>query len=235
MSRHTQHPLPPAGCLARPMKLLRLFRRSSPRRRSREERSEHRITGNQKGIVSSEQRSSLHSTELHHQPSSNLDPDNHDVEEPIPKVSHYESTTNVYEDRIDELCELMREQGRYLEEVTSRSQILSTENSKFRERLTSMSSKPEPSTSPARARASIINAINSTYKRRRGENKAYEAILRFKEENSLLMQQAELLTNELTESNRLIAERDEGLAVIGKELSSCLEEARSRKFHTKES
>jgi hypothetical protein len=216
------------------MRILRLFRRSSPSRRSREGQSAHKTTVNQEGTISSEQRSPLQPKELHHQPPSIYLDHDHGVEEPMSIASHYASNTSVYEDRIDELCELMAEQGRCLEEVTSRSHLLSTENRKLRERLTSISSRPESSTSPARVRAPLINAINSTHKRRRDENKANEAIMRFKEENSLLIQQAELLTNELTETNQILAERDEGLAIVGKELSSCLEKVRSRKFCTQE-
>lgn len=123
----------------------------------------------------------------------------------------------------------MAEQGRCLDEVTSRSRRLSTENNMLRERLTtSMASEPVSSVSPARS--PLKSVINSTQRKRKDENNTKDAVLRFKEENSLLIQQADLLANELTESNRLLAERDASLASLGKELSSCLEKTRSRKI-----
>ena len=221
-----------------PMKLLTLFRRrSSPRRLSRKGRSEPSPTGNQgrgaaenndEGATPAEQRSSPPTPPPQHH---NLNPSNYDDKTPSLEAKPHAHSIDVYEDRIEELGELMAEQGRCLDEVTNRSRRLSTENNMLREKLSNrMASKPGSSASPTMS--PLKNVINITQRRRKDENNTSEDALRFKEENSLLLQQADLLTTELTESNRLIAERDASLASLGKELSSCLEKARSRKIHS---
>jgi hypothetical protein len=225
------------------MRFLGLFRSSSSHHRSRKGRSEPGPTGNQdreatanndEGITPPQPQppaAQRHpQLQHHHRPSNiHLHPYNNDDEEPCPEASSYAPVIDVYEDRIEELGELMAEQGRCLDEVTSRSRRLSTENNMLRERLTtSMASEPVSSVSPARS--PLKSVINSTQRKRKDENNTKDAVLRFKEENSLLIQQADLLANELTESNRLLAERDASLVSLGKELSSCLEKTRSRKI-----
>jgi hypothetical protein len=178
---------------------------------------------NDEGTTPAEQRSSPPTPPLHHR--------NHDDEAPSLNTKPYAHVIDVYEDRIEELGELMAEQGRCLDEVTNRSRRLSTENNMIREKLSkSMASKPGSSASPAMS--PLKNVINIAHRRGKDEITTREDVLRFKEENSLLIQQAELLTNELTESNRLIAGRDESLASLGKEISTCLEKARSRTVRT---
>ena len=127
---------------------------------------------------------------------------------PEPEHSHAIDSNDA---RIEEMGELMSEQGRCLDEVTEQARRLSTENSMLRERLSAsmVVSKPPPTSK----RDEKIITSNIVHK--------------IKEENSLLSQQADLLSNELLESNRLLAERDTNLATLRNEFSSCLEKARS--------
>ena len=118
---------------------------------------------------------------------------------------------NSYDDRIEEMGELMSEQGRCLDEVTEQARRLSTENSMLRERLSTSMVVSKPPPTRKRDEKSFTN----------------DAVHKIKEENSLLSQQADLLSNELLESNRLLAERDTNLATLRNEFSSCLEKARS--------
>ena len=208
--------------------MLRLFRRSSPRSGSTKGGNEPGPTVNQmrgaaenndEGTTAAEQRSSP-PTPQHR---------DHNDEAPSLETKPYAHVIDVYEDRIEELGELMAEQGRCLDEVTNRSRRLSNENNMLREKLSnSMASKPGSSASPAMS--PLKNVINIAHRRGKDENTIRGDVMRFKEENSLLIQQADLLTNELTESNGLIACRDASLASLGKELSKCLEKARSRKI-----
>ena len=114
-------------------------------------------------------------------------------------------------DRIEEMGELMSEQGRCLDEVTEQARRLSTENSMLRERLSTSMVVSKPPPTRKRDEKSVTN----------------DTAHKIKEENSLLSQQADLLSNELLESNRLLAERDTNLATLRNEFSSCLEKARS--------
>ena len=218
------------------MKLLRLFRRSLPRSGSTKGRNEPGSTVNQKrgaaensdkGTTAAEQRSSPPTPPP--TPTPTPQHRNHDDEAPSLETKPYAHVIDVYEDRIEELGELMAEQGRCLDEVTNRSRRLSNENNMLREKLSnSMASKPGSSASPAMS--PLKNVINIAHRRGKDENTIRGDVLRFKEENSLLIQQVDLLTNELTESNGLIADRDASLASLGNELSKCLEKARSRKI-----
>lgn len=125
-----------------------------------------------------------------------------------PDHSH---TIDSYDARIEEMGELMSEQGRCLDEVTEQARMMSTENSMLRERLSTSMVVSKPPPTSKRDEKGITNNI----------------VHKIKEENSLLSQQADLLSNELLESNRFLAERDSNLATLRNEFSSCLEKARS--------
>jgi len=138
----------------------------------------------------------------------------------------FAATIESYEDRIDELGQLMAKQGRCLDELTNRSRVLSNENHMLRERLSAgvIATKPaatEPTRSP------LKSIINSTQKSNTDESAAKEAAKRLKAENALLCEQADLLAKELTSTHQLVTERDESISSLGKELSLCLEMARS--------
>jgi len=149
---------------------------------------------------------------------SNANSNDNDVSNVEAPSAHHSSTIDVYEDRIDDLGDLMQEQGRCLDELANRSRRLSTENGMLRERLkTDMIAK-----SKAPNRSPLKNTINNHQREDEHANLAQKT----REENALLIQQADLLANELTDANVLIAERDTSIASLGKELSSCLGKAR---------
>ena len=126
----------------------------------------------------------------------------------------------------------MAEQGRALDELTNRSRRLSTENSMLRDRLAvGVSAKPTvpPSSSSSQtARIPLKNIINS--KSNKDDDSTRQLVQKLKSENSLLSEQSELLANELADANAGIVERDASIASLGKELSTCLEKARSREY-----
>lgn len=127
-----------------------------------------------------------------------------------------EEETNAYEHRIDELGQLLSEQGRCLDELTSSNRRISNENSDLRQRLAIQHSAPMPSST----RTPLKNILNN--------NKSDESKLvsKLKEENKLLNQQSELLAAELRDANTSLSNRDETVSSLGKELSTCLETAR---------
>ena len=127
-----------------------------------------------------------------------------------------EEETNAYEHRIDELGQLLSEQGRCLDELTTSNRRISNENSELRQRLATQHSAPSTSST----RTPLKNILNN--------NKSDESKLvsKLKEENKLLHQQSELLAAELRDANTSLSNRDETVASLGKELSTCLETAR---------
>ena len=148
-----------------------------------------------------------------------------------PEHTTHTTVIDVYEDRIEELGQLMAEQGRALDELTNRSRRLSTENSMLRDRLAvGVSAKPtHPSSySSQTARIPLKNIINS--KSNKDDDSTRQLVQKLKSENSLLSEQSELLANELADANAGIVERDASIASLGKELSTCLEKARSREY-----
>ncbi|KAL9186531.1 hypothetical protein ACHAXT_005769 [Thalassiosira profunda] len=139
---------------------------------------------------------------------------------PTTAADAHAAAIDVYEGRIDELGALLSEQGRCLDELTNRSNRLSTENAILRDKvLKERTEKPAPSP----RRYPLKSVINQT---RKTEEQA-QLVRKLKDENSLLHQQADLLAAESAEANKLIAERDASVATLGKELSSCVEKARS--------
>ncbi|KAL7531451.1 hypothetical protein ACHAWF_003774 [Thalassiosira exigua] len=203
---------------------MSFFRRLSLRRRSNRKRR-HSHPGIQKA-TSTETGASRPASFAH--PNARLDPGpdlGPDCETGVdndakPKAPAPE-TIDVYEDRIDELGQLMTEQGRCLDELTVRSRRLSTENSMLRDTvMRERLSKPAPAPAPSSPKRSPLRNIVNT------SHESIE-IMNLKEENALLSQQAVLLANELADANKLIDERDASITSLGKELSSCTEKARS--------
>mmetsp|Transcript_21452 Transcript_21452/g.44857 ORF Transcript_21452/g.44857 Transcript_21452/m.44857 type:complete len:389 (-) Transcript_21452:3231-4397(-) len=137
-------------------------------------------------------------------------------------IPHCSIASDVYEDRIEELGSLLQEQGRYIDELTNRSRIMSTENTVLRERMSEniVSNKPAAS-SPKRSPLKNIPRAN-----RSNKDEQAKRAQAFEEENALLIQQADLLADELTGANKLIANRDASIISLSKELSSCLEKTR---------
>ena len=132
-----------------------------------------------------------------------------------------------YERQIQDLGQLLSEQGRALDEHNNRSRRLSDENSILRDRLASTAVvKPLQSSSPQRATPlkNIINVRSAS----KDDANTKQLIQRQKEDKDILIQQSELLANELADANKCLAERDETIGNLGKELSKCLDKARSR-------
>ena len=127
-----------------------------------------------------------------------------------------------YERQIQDLGQLLSEKGRALDEHNKRSRRLSDENSILRDRLASMAvAKPLQSSSPP----PFENIIDSGSSASKGDANTKQLS---EEEKDLLIQQSELLANELADANKCLAERDETIGNLGKELSKCLDKARSR-------
>lgn len=159
-------------------------------------------------------------------------PSTHGVDVTGSDVSQYATTVDVYEDRIDELGQLMAEQGRCLDELTTRSRRLSSENNMLRERLSSSESVLVKQSSPRGSflfptRSPLKHIIKNSQRSSSDDATTRQVVQKLNDDNSLLIQQAELLANELTEANGQLAERDESLATLETKLSSSLEKARS--------
>ncbi len=166
------------------------------------------------------------------QPSIDLRHRNYEDEATGSNASYNATNIDAYEDRIDELGQLMVEQGRCLDELTARSRRLSSENNLLRERLSaSVAVKQSPRESfalPASTTRSPLKNIRRNFQRSGNNETATQLdVQKLHDDNSLLLQQAELLANELNEANKLLVERDESLSSLGSELSSCLEKARA--------
>ena len=131
-----------------------------------------------------------------------------------------------YERQIQDLGQLLSEQGRALDEHNNRSRRLSDENSILRDRLASTAAKPLQSSPPPLRTTPLKNIINSRSASKDDANMK-QLIQRKKEETDLLIQQSELLANELADANKCLAERDETIGNLGKDLSTCLDKARS--------
>ncbi len=174
------------------------------------------------------------STVQPHHPETDLHPNIHGDEIFGSDTSQYATNIDVYEDRIDELGQLMAEQGRCLDELTARSRRLSSENSMLRERLSSANSVAVKQSSPRGSfslpgRSPLKHIIRSSQRSSNDDITTKRVVQQLNDDNSLLIQQAELLTNELTEANRQLVEREDSLASLETKLSSSLEKSRSCK------
>ena len=121
---------------------------------------------------------------------------------------------DAYEERIDELGRMMQEQGRCIDGLTERSRRVSTENTTLRERLSSRLSCEPAARKPGGQGASEDGDAAPTRKLR--------------DDNALLLEQADLLAAELRDANARLAEGEERISALGKELATCLEKARAR-------
>ena len=151
------------------------------------------------------------------------------------------TSIDAYECRIEELGQLMQEQGRCLDELTDRSRRLSTENIMLRERLSSgienLVSKPNHHSSyPDSVDKSPLQNITNNNPKKNSIGSAFTSdedaklVQKCGDQNDLLLQQSDLLAKELMDANERIAERDASIALLGKELSACLEKARTCKL-----
>ena len=134
---------------------------------------------------------------------------------------------DVYEHRIEELGQLMVEQARHLDEMSSRSRRLSSENVLLREKLSSGFEKfvrpiQSDSKSPLKA---MIN-----HQKKLSADDYVKKIQQYKEENTLLHQQADLLVQELTHANSRISELDITVESLEKDVKAHWENARKRKY-----
>lgn len=135
---------------------------------------------------------------------------------------------------VEELGQLLREQGRCLDELTNRSRALAAENIVLRERISSGIDNVSISKPCQRdPLSSITNKKNA-----QGD----DILRKFKSENEMLLQQADLLAKELNDAHVSIAERDVSITSLSQELSHLLEKARTLSectessllfFHTK--
>lgn len=120
-------------------------------------------------------------------------------------------------DTLEEIGHLLQEQGRYLDELTNRSNSLASENIVLRERI---SSGIDSVSKSSRRRDPLSSIINN--KKRMGDD-----VQKVKDENEVLLQQADMLAKELNDAHSSIAERDSSIASLSNELSGLLEKART--------
>ena len=121
-------------------------------------------------------------------------------------------------DTLEEIGHLLQEQGRFLDELTNRSNNLASENHLLRERI---SSGIDSVSKSSRRRDPLSSIINN--KKRMGD----DVIQKVKDENDVLLQQADMLAKELNDAHSSIAERDSSIASLSNELSGLLEKART--------
>lgn len=119
-------------------------------------------------------------------------------------------------DTLEEIGNLLQEQGRCLDELTTRSNNLASENILLRERISSSIDNKS-----SRRREPLSSIINN--KKRMND----EAFQKIKDENDMLLQQADMLAKELNDAHSSIAERDSSIASLSNELSGLLEKART--------
>eukprot|EP00956_Cyclotella_meneghiniana_P045502 scaffold371945_cov113-Cyclotella_meneghiniana.AAC.1 len=123
---------------------------------------------------------------------------------------------DAYELRIEELGQLMVEQGRQLDEMSDRSKQLASENIMLREKVSSglMLENLQPRNETKSPLKSIIN------QRKVSANDQAKLAQKYKDENSLLQQQSELLVQELEHANNQISNLDLTVASLEKEIKT---------------
>lgn len=157
-----------------------------------------------------------------------------------------------YEHRIEELGQMMLEQGRCLDELTAQSGRLSSENSLLRERLSAgmesiltrancdrsegkgeIQASGRESSLTGRKPLKNIMSFHNQSKSSTGSSRVFKndkedsnVVKKYKDEIDLLTQQSELLAKELASANEQIAERDERIVSLGNDLSACMKKAR---------
>lgn len=129
---------------------------------------------------------------------------------------------DVYNDDVIQSCELrLEEMSNLMDELSSRSLRLASENKSLREKL---SSGFNQSIKPHMESKSPLKSIIKQQKKITVEEQT-----KLREENLLLHQQAELLVNELTNANSQISELDLTIGSLEKELKANWENAKKCK------
>ncbi len=156
-----------------------------------------------------------------------------------------------YEQRIEELGQMMLEQGRCLDELTAQSSRLSSENVLLRERLSAgvesfltrvngdrsegkgENEAPGCESSLTSRNLKNIMTFHNQSKSSIGSSRIFRndedesnVVNKYKDKIDLLTQQSELLAKELASANEHIADRDERVVSLGNDLSACLKKAR---------
>ena len=112
----------------------------------------------------------------------------------------------------DEIGELLETQGRCLDEANANLHTVQKENAVLRDRLSGAVSSSSSSRFPLR---------NMTNHKSDRQSKALV------EENRLLTEQAAILSSELCDANRALADREANMASLGKSLAVCIEKSKA--------
>ena len=112
----------------------------------------------------------------------------------------------------DEIGELLETQGRCLDEANANLHTVQKENAVLRDRLSGAVSSSSSSRFPLR---------NMTNHKSDRQSKALV------EENRLLTEQAAILSSELCDANRALADREANMASLGKSLAVCIEKRKA--------
>ena len=135
---------------------------------------------------------------------------------PCAQNAPHNAMIDAYELRIEELGQLIVEQGRHLDESSNRSRQLASENVMLREKMATGLENLRTS-STMQSKSPLKNIMNSQKKGSADEAKTMQ---KYKEENTLLQQQAALMVEELGVTNRHISELDMTVASLEKELKA---------------
>ena len=129
---------------------------------------------------------------------------------------------DAYELRIVELGGLMVEQGRQLDEKTERCNLLASENNTLREKVSSglRLENLKSHNDSLQIKSPLKSIINQ---RKVSADEQARIMQKYKDENSLLQQQAELLVKELEHANGRLSDQDLTVASLEKELKTHLE------------
>lgn len=126
---------------------------------------------------------------------------------------------DAYELRIEELGGLMVEQGRQLDEKTERCNLLASENNTLREKVSSglRLENLKSHNDSLQIKSPLKSIINQ---RKVSADEQARIVQKYKDENSLLQQQAELLVKELEHANGRLSDQDLTVASLEKELKT---------------
>ena len=120
---------------------------------------------------------------------------------------------------LEDIGALMIQQGEFLDELTNRTNSLAAENVVLRERLSS-----GINSSSSKSRASLRNSLSTiTHK---NKMKGEETLQKLRNENEMLLEQADLLAKQCEDANNSIADRDSSITSLSQELSKFMEKAR---------
>ena len=138
-----------------------------------------------------------------------------------PDVSTVSPIFASYDMRIEELGNLIEQQGSYLDTLTERSQELLSENEALRKRAARDIEKLSRQRSSDRIQDSLVktnsgDALTAVDKNSKQWNDLTE-------ENDLLCEQAELLAKELERANQTISSRDKNIEQLNKQVKTKLD------------